>query len=441
LMKSNYGDAHPEYARALNAMALFFQLLGNMEEARPLLEQSRLIYENTYGKSHPEYITSIENLSSLYQMLGENDKALPLLQEALNIDKIVYGEHHPIYATTLHNLASLYQSMNRKQEAEPLFLKALEIDAAVYGKYHRSYANTQYNLGTLYQDLGKYDEAEQMLLETLEIRRQVLGEEHPDYAYSLYGVASLYHATQKLNQAFPYYDQVINKYLNQIKEYFPSLSEKEKSAFYAKMKPVFDAYFDFCIEYQLHEVSKGQNGPISRMYDLQLSTKALLLNASNKVRDRILMSGDQALINNYRDWTSAKERLVKYFKYSQQELLDQQIDVNQLRQQANELEKQLSAKSSLFASQHEEKGKSWIDVRNSLKPNEAAIEIIRVNKKFKTDSVIYVALIVTNSMTEAPDFVVFKMVTKWRAGSSIIIETPLSSLLEMRFHTRAIGNR
>lgn len=408
LMKTNHGETHPEYARALNAMALFFQLLGNMAEAEPLLEQSREIYERVYGKSHPEYITAIENLSSLYQILGENDKALPLLEEALAIDKIVYGEAHPIYATTLHNLASLYQNLERASEAEPLFVQALAIDEKIYGKYHRSYANTLYNLGTLYQDLGKYDDAEKALLETLDIRRKLLGEEHPDYAYSLYGIASLYHATQQYDKAYGYYEQVIDKYIKQIDEYFPSMSEKEKSAFYAKIKPVFDAFFDFCIDYQLSEQSSTTHNPISAMYNLQLSTKALLLNASNKVRDRILNSGDADLIITYRNWISAKERLVKYFNYTQQELLDQQIDIALLKQGANTLEKELSAKSTLFASLYEQSAKSWVDVKNTLDDKEAAIEIIRVNKKFKTDSVIYIALVVTNSMTDAPDYVVLK---------------------------------
>lgn len=408
LMKANHGEQHPEYARTLNAMALFFQLLGNMEEAEPLLEQSRDIYEHNYGKSHPEYITAIENLSSLYQIQGENGKALPLLQEALDMDKVVYGEAHPIYATTLHNLASLYQSMGEQGKAEPLFVQALSIDERIYGKYHRSYANTLYNLGTLYQDLGKYDDAETALLEALEIRKELLGKKHPDYAYSLYGVASLYHATQSLDKAYPYYELVIGKYIKQIEEYFPSMSEKEKSAFYAKIKPVFDAFFDFCIDYQLYDQSSSDFNPISRMYDLQLSTKALLLNASNKVRDRILTSGDDQLIAAYRDWINAKERLVKFFNYTQQELQEQGIDVVELKHQANELEKTLSTKSVLFASHHEKTAKSWIDVRKSLKEKDAAIEIIRIQKKFRTDSVIYVALIVTKEMTEAPDLVVLK---------------------------------
>ncbi|MDH5474116.1 MAG: tetratricopeptide repeat protein [Cyclobacteriaceae bacterium] len=406
LSRQNFGDQHPEYARSLNAMALFYQLLGNISEAEPLLLESANIYENMYGKSHPEYITTIENLSSLYQMKGENDKAMPLLQEALKMDALVYGEDHPVFATTLHNLASLYQKLERYSESEPLFVKALKIDERVNGKHHRSYANTLYNLGTLYQDLGKYEEAEEAFKEALEIRKILLGENHPDYAYSLYGLASLYHGTRKFNEAYTYYSQVIKKYTEQIDEYFPSMSEKEKSAFYSKIKPVFDAFFDFCIEYQFFENRSSNISPIADMYNLQLSTKALLLNASNKVRNRIMASGNQELIKNYREWMAMKERLVKYLNYTQEELQSHNIDIGKIKLEANELEKKLSTQSHLFAQQFEKNKNSWSDVRDYLKEDEAAIEMIRVNKKFMTDSVLYVGLIVTKKSNNEPDVII-----------------------------------
>lgn len=408
LSRQNFGNQHPEYARTLNAMALFYQLLGNIADAEPLLLESASIYESTYGKMHPEYITTIENLSSLYQMKGENDKAMPLLQEALKMDAIVYGKDHPVFATTLHNLASLYQKLDKFEEAEPLFMDALQIDERVNGKQHRSYANTLYNLGTLYQDLEKYKEAEDAYKEALEIRKILLGESHPDYAYSLYGLASLYHGTRRFNEAYTYYIQVIEKYTEQIDEYFPSMSEKEKSAFYSKIKPVFDAFFDFCIEYQLFDERLPNASPIAEMYNLQLSTKALLLNASNKVRNRILNSGDQNLINNYRDWLSMKEKLVKYLNYSQDELIKHNIKIDEIKLEANELEKKLSTQSYLFSQQIEKRKNSWVDVKNYLKENEAAIEIIRVSKKFISDSVLYVGLIVTKNSANEPDLIILK---------------------------------
>ncbi|MDH5365610.1 MAG: CHAT domain-containing protein [Cyclobacteriaceae bacterium] len=408
LSRQNFGNQHPEYARSLNAMALFYQLLGNIVDAEPLLLECASIYENTYGKMHPEYITTIENLSSLYQMKGENDKAMPLLQEALKMDALVYGDDHPVFATTLHNLASLYQTLDRFSEAEPLFVNALQIDERVHGKQHRSYANTLYNLGTLYQDLEKYKEAEGAYKEALEIRKVLLGENHPDYAYSLYGLASLYHGTRRFDEAYTYYIQVIEKYMEQIDEYFPSMSEKEKSAFYSKIKPVFDAFYDFCIEYHFFEGRPSNQSPIAEMYNLQLSTKALLLNASNKVRNRILASGDQNLINNYRGWLDMKEKLVKYLNYTQDELANHDIHIDEIKFEANELEKKLSTQSYLFAKQFEKRRDSWEDVKNYLKENEAAIEIIRVNKKFIADSILYVGLIVTKNSDNEPDLIMLK---------------------------------
>ena len=407
IIKNIVGEHHPQYAQALHMTALLYQVLGNLSEAEPLFLQCMDIYSQAYGKSHPEYITTIENLSSLYQSRGEYNKALPLLEDALAMDIKVYGEEHPTYAVTLHNLASLYQRNGNLSKAEPLFKKALEIDANVYGKTHRTYANTLYNLGTLYQDSGKYNEAEKALVEAINIREKVLGTEHPDYAYSLYGLAALFHGTNQLDKAGDYYHKAISHYLQQIDDYFPSMSEKEKSAFYSKIKPVFEAFFDFCIDYNYSGAADSKS-VLADMYNLQLSTKALLLNATNKVRDRILNSGNDQLIRNYREWIGMKERLVKYLKYSKDELAQQNISIDELEQQANVLEKSLSAMSSEFAQGYDMGRVDWKQVQAKLEPEDAAVEVIRITKKFASDSTLYAVLVVKKEMKEAPELVLLK---------------------------------
>lgn len=403
IIRSSLGQNHPEYASATNALGLLYQTMGNFYEAEPLFIAAATIYEKTFGKVHIEYATTLENLATLYQVLGLPEKAEPLLKEALAIDKQILGVLHPNYAISLHNLASLYQKQDRYSEALPLFEEALAIYEQVYGPMHTSYAGTLYNLAVLYQDQEKYDESEQAFIKTLEIRKAKLGEQHPDYAYSQYGLAVLYHRRGKLDLAKELYLPAINSYLHEIREFFPSLSEKEKSAFYAKIKPIFEAFQDFAVEYYF----SGDTSHISaELYNLQLTTKALLLNASNKVRDRILSSKDDNLINLYGQWIGLKEQLVKYYGYSKEDILKEEIDIVALAAQANDLEKQLSTGSSLFASEFDKQSYTWLDVRSTLSENEAAIEIVRIKKKFILDSVMYVALVVKKNTENHPELIV-----------------------------------
>ncbi|QSE98898.1 tetratricopeptide repeat protein [Fulvivirga lutea] len=407
MKKKAFGESHPEYANALNSSALLYQTMGNFEKAEPLFIKSADIFKARYGSNHPEYATALENLATLYKLEGKNEQSLQLLETALEIDKNIYGTNHPRYATTLHNLASLYEGLGNVEQASSLYQQALDIDKAVYGEKHPAYASTLYNLATLNQQLQQFDQAETNFKKSLDIRKEILGDNHPDYAYSLYGLAGLYHGTKRLKLAKPYYDEVIVNYLSQITEFFPSLSENEKGAFYAKIRPVIESYQDFCIDYARGSEPDAKSA-IGDLYNLQLRTKALLLHSSNKVRNRIFSSNNQQLIDEYLSWTELKERLSKYLAYSEEELREQQINISDLSNEINSLEKSLSQRSELFAEDVDQKAFKWQDIRDVLNEGQAALEIIRVKKRFAKDSVLYVGLIVKKNSIESPEMVLLK---------------------------------
>lgn len=393
IKKSTYGINHPEYAHALNNMALLYQTMGNFSRSEQLLEESVAINKKVYGENHPEYATALENLATLKKIKGYENEAVELLNKALKIDEQTLGQQHPRYATTLHNLASIYKDLGKYEQAATLFAKALDIDKTVYGENHTAYASTLYNLAVLQQELKEIDKAEANFKKALDIREKLLGKNHPDYAYSLYGLAGLYHLTGNYQKAKPYYDEVISNYLRQIDDFFPSLSEKEKSAFYGKIKPVIESYQDFTTEYATSNLDSA-SAIIGDLYNLQLTTKALLLHASNKVRNRIFNSGNEALISNYEQWTQMKEQLSKYLSYTPDELKSQRIDLNALADEINDIEKFLSQQSEAFANEVDQENVSWQEIKEILQPDEAAVEILRIKKRYIEDSILYVGLII-----------------------------------------------
>ncbi len=405
--ENEYGTDHIFYAAVINNMALLYQKMGNIEVARPLFVDAMRIYESQIGKYNPDYATALENLATLYLMEDNYAKAKELLEEALVIDEEILGKNHPLYSKTLHNLASIYEEEEQYDRARELYNSALEIEREVYGENHPSYASTLYNLGTLEQEMENYEEALVHFQKVVDIRKNLLGENHPDYAFSLYGLASIKHKTGDFEGARPIYQEVINKYLQTIRDYFPALSESEKSAFYSRIKPVFDSYMDYVIDFNLLNKGTAEDRQVllGSIYDLQLATKALLLNASNKVKNRILSSGDQELVDLFRSWTTLKENIVKAYAMTKEELERSGLNIQQLESEANDLEKQLSLKSTAFAGEFEKQEINWQDVKSKLGPNETALEMIRVKKKMKTDSVLYVALLLSPEM-EKPEMVV-----------------------------------
>ncbi|MFT7197429.1 MAG: CHAT domain-containing protein/tetratricopeptide (TPR) repeat protein, partial [Marinoscillum sp.] len=402
-----YGTSHVYYALVINNLALLYQKMGNLDAAKPLFENALKIYEAQIGKLNPDYATALENLATLYQLEEDYDRAKELLEEVLAIDEQILGVNHPLYAKTLHNLASIYKENEEFDRAKELYQKALDIDKAIFGSNHPSYASTLYNLAALEQELENYDQALAYFEQVVEIRRNILGENHPDFAFSLYGLAAIKHKTGDFEGAKPIYVEVVSRYLENIQKYFPALSESEKSALFAKIKPVFDSYMDYAVDYNLLQKGTPEDREeiLGSMYNLQLSTKALLLNASNKVRNRILASGDQELVDFFNEWTSLKEGIVKAYAMSREETERSGINIASMETQSNDLEKKLSLKSTAFAGEFDQETPTWQAVQSKLGPNDAAIELIRIKKKMKIDSVLYTALILEPSYT-APKLVV-----------------------------------
>jgi len=395
LSRSIFGDKSAAYADALSGMGLYYQNTGNLNEAKVNLQKAIDIYVEKLGKLHPSYVTSIENLSSIYQSEGNIEKALPLLNEALEMDSVIYGIQHPKYATTLHNLASLYLSNGDFQKAEDYYRKSLVIDEIVYGTENPVFASTQYNLAVLFQKQGELKKADSLFEKVTKLRKDILSEHHPDYIFTLYGWGILKQVENEIDSAYDLFSSSVNSYLFLFKEYFPAMSESEKSAFYHKVNPVFEAYKDFALEnYQSIPQLKED------LFDLQLTTKAMLLNASSKMRNKILTSGDLELINLFRAWQDKKEKAIQYYSYTKEELEEQNIDLSDLEASINNMEKELSLESNIFNDGFGSDSINWRRLQKSLAPNTGIVEIVRVKKSLKNDSIIYAGLILTDTMEE-----------------------------------------
>jgi len=403
------GEKHPDYGASLNNLAGLYENMGRLNEAEPLYKQSLNILKDAIGAKNSDYAATLNNLAGVYEAAGKFAEAEPLYQEALQILKEIYGENHPDYAVTLNNLALLLEALGKKEEAEKLYKLNIEYTRQALGEKHPIYATSINNYAILLENIGRYVEAEKYFLLALNIRKEALGENHPAYTTTLYDLAKLYAATKNYAQADLYWQQSLSNYLFQIDKFFPAMSEREKGKFYQTISPKFEQFNSYVL---MRNASNASS--IALMYDYQLATKALLLNSTNKVKQRILNSGDFILIEKYKNWNSQKELLSKVAGMSKEDQKANGIDFELLSSNANELEKELTASSEIFRTA-EAKKTTWIDVQKKLKSEEAAIEIIRFTKYnfnlsgvYTIDSVFYAALVVTPSTKGNPELIVLK---------------------------------
>jgi CHAT domain-containing protein len=123
------------------------------------------------------------------------------------------------------------------------------------------------------------------------------------------------------------------------------------------------------------------------------------MQAAQKMKNRILNSGDSLLVKKYWTWNGLKTQIQKAEEMSEKVRIEKGIKLDSLKAENENLEKELSAKSHSFASLTDKKQISWKDIQKKLKKGEAAIEIVRVNKfgvlKIVTD---------TSDVAKAPNF-------------------------------------
>ena len=210
--------------------------------------------------------------------------------------------------STLNNLALLQQKIGNFAKAEELYKKNLTKTRATYGAKHPSYATSLSNLAGLYEAIARYKDAEKLYIEALQIRKESLGDKHPSTGLTMVNLGRLYVALKNYSKADSMWYKATNLDLYMIQKHFPSMSEKEKGEFYATIRLHFEQFNSYALVRAAKEPSI-----LGKMYNNQLATKALLLNASNKLRHTILESGDTVLIEKFQNWLNQKEFLSKVY--------------------------------------------------------------------------------------------------------------------------------
>ncbi|MBU1718351.1 MAG: tetratricopeptide repeat protein, partial [Bacteroidetes bacterium] len=393
IKKETLGTKHPGYINPLNNVAVLYRRMGNLEKAEKLYNEVISLSIELYGKKSISYIKALNNMTSLYSDQGKYDKAEPLYRETLELQKELLGQGHPDYSVTLNNLAVLYNNRQDYAKAEPLFKEALAIRAATVGEKHPSYASSLCFLANLYLSQDKYQEAEANFSKALDVWKATVGEKHPLYCATLNNLASLYYEQGNLAKADQYFRANTQIRLEEVKNNFSYLSEKEKEKYWQTLRKDFVVFNSFAMKRYVEDPSIA-----AVMLNIQLATKGLLFNSTVQIRNAILNSGNQTLISRYNTWTGLKEKLGKLYQMDLAELNESGVNIEAIENETNMLEKELSKASDVFANERQSGSVSWKDVQKNLSEGEVAVEFMEIpyyHNKHVTDTTYFVALVVS----------------------------------------------
>lgn len=394
-----YGEKSTKSAPTQKLLAEINYTLGDYHKAEENVAKAMASQERQFGRHHIEVAKSLSQLALIKFHKGDDRKVVEnLMLEARDIMAEKLGKENPQYAEILKNVAVLYISEGKYDIAFNALTVAENIWRVKTGTKNNINAASIYTLtGDVYYQLKNYKKAQEFYNKSKDLYEKFFSVKHPEYVKVLSKLSKVHYMEKNYKQAKRLIEQSLANYEEFIKKYFPALSEREKAKYWNTIKGDFEFYYTLAFG-NLDDFKDLT----TRVYNAQLMTKALLLSSSIKIRERIMNSTDEQLKAQYNEWIQKKEMLTIALSMSPLQLTENGIDPNALTQEVERLERELSQKSELFGQNFETKRILFEDVKNSLKPNEVALEMVRYryfNHTF-TDSVIYAGLYVTQSLSK-----------------------------------------
>lgn len=419
---------------------------GDYTEAENLARRANVLSRSIFGEESSKVVPSMIRLADVYSAIGDYDKAEALLVNAIAIQKVQFGSEHVDVAKSISELALVkYFKGTSLDEVQDLFTQAEKIIGVRLGASNPTYAEilknlaivniaaAKYNIafsylddagriwsdkigrrnninaatinvlkGDIYYRQKKYNRGERFYEEAKKQFEKFFSDSHPEFVKVQSKLAKTYYMQGDWRKSQKQMESVLSNYRDFISNYFPALSEREKTKFWNTIKTDYEFYNTLV-------VSNDRNSKyLGELFDNALLTKALLLNSSIKIRQRINSSGDEELKQAYANWVRKKELLTSALSMGPQQLTENGINRSELTNEVELLEKELSLKSELFGQGLENKAITWEEVQSALKEQEVAMEMVRfrVFDHTFTDSVMYALLYVTGEKKSTPQAII-----------------------------------
>lgn len=401
IAKKVYGENNLRTAEVMTTLAKFYAHIGDYKKSEQYLNQVLNIQKNSLGNSHIEVGNTYINLAlvKLYANIKNAPESEKLIVEAINIMQKNFDDKHPLYAEALKTQGEIFIQSKKYNEALETLKKANQIWLDKLQKRNTNSAYTYRLMADIYAKQKKFSEAKDFYEKAGSIYKKLFSEENPEFVRTETKMAQMFFVKGDLKKANDLMEKATNSYLNYIKIYFPALSETEKSKFWAKIQPDFEFYNSLAVK-------QAEKRPelLEKMYNFRLATKALLLSSALKMRQRILNGNDQLLKEKFKKWLAKKEQLTNLLALSEEERQQTGTNFNQIQDEINILEKELSEESEEFASSKDETAFTWEQIKDKLDKDECAIEVIRF-RKFEegfTDQIQYAFLAVSKETKRNP---------------------------------------
>jgi len=201
LGRGAFGGDHAKVAQSLNDLGVLQRQAGKLPESQALLEESLAMRRRLFGNVHQDVAVTLVELARSLKDRGLNPQAAPLIREALDVRRRVFGDEHRETATSKNELGLLLWEIGDLDGAETMFRENLATTASLLGAAHTSTASAKANLALVLAAKGQPAAAETLFREALEIHRATVGPGHPNYANTLANLSATVREQGRLDEA------------------------------------------------------------------------------------------------------------------------------------------------------------------------------------------------------------------------------------------------
>lgn len=442
--ETHLDKSHPFAAVVLNNQGRLFHYLGKQEEAEIAYEKCIEIRKRTVGETHPRHARTLSNLGKIYIPLGQDKKARDLFIKSKSIYEQTLGKANASYAVVLSDIAqvsieindtsdtidiehyfkesgSIFKSLNVQKEygislvnlgryyfiQKGDFKKAmpfLEQGLKIYRD--KGFAEGQdYALAALYlafckKNLKQFDEAIWYGEESVNTWRKTLSKNHGTYIELTSILAEFYEAKGQIEKASSTYKESLSVANRRIEYIYPGFSEEGRREFLSNLSQYFGYYYSFASRYpqQFPELKIA-------LQESLLHNKNLGLELSKKNQVHAFKSFDKDVQVQYEQWLDLRQQLSNAYQQSQEELKKNNVNLENLLEQTNQLEKKLSRVTRQFKTREDDKFK-YADLVNKLSQDEVAIDFVEYEGFDGVNfSPITLCAFVTKPFSESPQLI------------------------------------
>lgn len=390
------------FANTQNSMASLHRRTGQLQKAVQELEETVSFLQKTLDTLAVEtnaYKTLLSNLVSYYLEEGSVERAAQLNQE---YTALITDRKSLAYLYALQNQGNIYRKLGQNDSAIHVWSAALSIidDGLYMGS--QLHISILVNLGEVCGYIENYEKAILHLIKARELLEKPGSINPRIYQTTLLNLAQTYSDNLNFKEADAVFATLTDHLLNEVQHNFTYLSENEKIAFYRNQQDILQAYTSFALYVSgvIPTDDSYQNPDITQnLYNLQILTKGIILNASHKMKTAILNSENQRLKDDYLRWEYLKNELARLIRRENPPA----NQIGRLATIVDDLEMKLSRESAAFKIGFLVERISWKDIRKKLKPGEAAVEMVRMY-----EGLIYGALIITHETKQRPLLAIVK---------------------------------